>query len=66
MPEIMNGIRKLLGVEDAPAGKSDKTSAKKDAPKKEKEYAFVRKRERSKSRRRSGEWKSFGIIEIKK
>lgn len=36
MPEIMNGIRKLLGVEDAPAGKSDKTGAKKDASKKEK------------------------------
>lgn len=38
-----------------------------DAPKKDKDYAFVRKhRDRSKSRRRSGEWKSFGIIEIKK
>ncbi|OOQ85256.1 putative cellular morphogenesis protein (Bud22) [Penicillium brasilianum] len=36
MPEIMNGIRKLLGVEDAPAGKTDKAGAKKDAPKKEK------------------------------
>lgn len=38
-----------------------------DAPKREKEYAFFRKKERSKSRRRgSGEWKSFGIIEYKK
>jgi hypothetical protein len=36
MPDIMNGIRKLLGVEDAPAGKSDKSGAKKDAPKKAK------------------------------
>jgi hypothetical protein len=39
MPEIMNGIRKLLGVDDAPAGKSGKSDAKKDAPKKEKPTA---------------------------
>lgn len=38
MPDIMNGIRKLLGVEDASAGKSDK-SATKDASKKEKPAA---------------------------
>jgi hypothetical protein len=39
MPEIMNGIRKLLGVDDVPAGKSGKSDAKKDAPKKEKPAA---------------------------
>lgn len=39
MPDIMNGIRKLLGVEDAPAGKSDKFAVKKDVPKKEKPVA---------------------------
>lgn len=40
-----------------------------DAPKKEKpEYAFYRKRDRSKSRVRdgSGEWKKFGILEYKR
>lgn len=37
-----------------------------EAPKKEKEYAFYRKRDRSKSRNRGGEWKSFGILEYKK
>lgn len=37
-----------------------------EAPKKEKEYAFYRKRDRSKSRSRGGEWKSFGILEYKK
>lgn len=39
MPDIMNGIRKLLGVEDAPARKSDKSATKKDAPKKGKSTA---------------------------
>jgi len=40
-----------------------------DAPKKEKpEYAFYRKRDRSKSRVRDGggEWKKFGILEYKR
>ncbi|KAJ5669742.1 hypothetical protein N7462_010812, partial [Penicillium macrosclerotiorum] len=36
MPDILDGIRKLLGVEDAPAGKSGKAGAKSDAAKKEK------------------------------
>lgn len=35
----MNGIRKLLGVDDAPAGKSGKSDAKKDVSKKEKPAA---------------------------
>lgn len=39
-----------------------------EAPKKEKEYAWYRKRDRSKSRVRDsgGEWKKFGILEIKR
>ena len=42
-----------------------------DAPKEKRpEYAFYRKRDRSKSRNRSGssggEWKKFGILEYKK
>lgn len=36
-----------------------------EAPKKERELALFRKRDRSKSRGR-GEWKKFGIIEYKR
>lgn len=38
-----------------------------EAPKEKRpEYAWYRKRDRSKSRTRDGEWKKFGILEIKR
>lgn len=39
-----------------------------DAPGKEKkpEYAFYRKRSKSRAREGSGEWKKFGILEYKR
>ena len=36
MPNILAEIRKLLGIEDAPAGKQGKAETKKDVPRKEK------------------------------
>ena len=37
-----------------------------EAGEKKPEYAWYRKKERSRSRAKSGEWKKFGILEYKR
>ncbi|KAJ5727389.1 hypothetical protein N7493_005209 [Penicillium malachiteum] len=44
LPTMLAEIRTLLGIEDIPAGKQDKTSAKKDGSKKEKAEKPVRQK----------------------
>ncbi|KAJ5634372.1 hypothetical protein N7528_002214 [Penicillium herquei] len=44
LPTMLAEIKTLLGIEDIPAGKQDKTSAKKDASKKEKAEKPVRQK----------------------